>query len=237
MIRPFHDSGQMFFLLGASEMTRHFFNMPCGQDRWTGCGRAGRFTLVELLVAITLSLIIGGVALTAFTQTAGVGSLANARIEALNNARAVVTILERDLRSAYLEPDGTVFAGTPDDVELLTLSGQGGVFGPARVVYDLGAAGDGTYTLFRTAGPARGAAPAIDDDDVVAFNIVSFSLRYYYGGAFYSEWDSGDSARESWRRLPAVVEISVETVDDDGKLEGSGESLRRLVDLEAGAAR
>ncbi len=273
-----------------------------------------RFTLVELMVALALALIISAVAVTAFTQTAGVGSMAHARIDAMHNARSALRMIDHDLRAAYIEPDGHFFTGETDYIEMLTVSGQGGVSGPARVRYDSVDGGGYGHVLFRSVRPARHkespAVPLIEsssagsftvtndfthyfpagsrtaiiqsaendglyrvldarydatenhteidvdgevidasDDgylltgDAVAFNVTDFTLRFYHGNSaigLVDVWDSTDDTAETYRRLPQVVEVMIETVDDKGVLrrdDNQPVSIRRLINIGAGMTR
>ena len=69
------------------------------------------FTLVEMMVALALTLIVGLVTMTAFQQGSELFSAAEARTEACNNARTAMRFLEQDLAGAFLRPDGAQFVG------------------------------------------------------------------------------------------------------------------------------
>ena len=107
-------------------------------------GRSG-FTLIELMVSVALGLIIMLVAVTAFTQGAGVTTLSHAKTEAMHNAQIALDFLEKDLEAATLNAEGSLFVGTHDSIpadgftgetlEFLTVSGQAGITGNAHVRY------------------------------------------------------------------------------------------------------
>jgi len=110
----------------------------------TVSGRRG-FTLIELMVSVALGLIIMLVAVTAFSQGAGVTMLSHAKTEAMHNAQIALDFLEKDLEAATLNAEGSLFVGMHDSIpadgfsdetlELLTVSGQAGIVGNAHVKY------------------------------------------------------------------------------------------------------
>ncbi len=226
------------------------------------------FTLIELLAALALAIIIAGAAMTAFTQTISVGSLANARIDALHNARSAMTTIENDLKAAYIGPKGELFLGNnPEDegaveaaldaldedvhsfLRLRSVSGQGGVNGPARVAYYWWTEnGDPEQsTLFRSAKPVNSdetPVPESESDDVIAFNVIDLRVRFYSEHQDHDDpdiWDSfNDSDSYQYRRLPLSVEVVISTVDDKGILlrqENEPVRIRRVIELEAGMTR
>ena len=99
-----------------------FCQKSTGTDRATGgdAGRRGGFTLTELMVALGLGIIIIIITVTAFQQGAGVFSRGEATTRAMNNARAALRFLEKDLEGAFLQPDGAIFFGDPSRISFLT---------------------------------------------------------------------------------------------------------------------
>ncbi len=246
-----------------------------------------KFTLIELLVALALAMIIGAVALTALIQTSGAGSLAHARIDAMHNVRTALRMIENDLRSAYLDPDGFDFwAPGPREMEaldqgpdpviaFLSVSGLGRRTGPVWVRYDWvedERKEADVGLLLRTVAPVfedRTALPqlpadydamaAADYENVLAFNVTDFRLRFYheghpdddaYGSPAASEgwlfegvgWDSADDEDIPFhhRRVPQVIEVQIEAVDENEVLlreENQPVRIRRLIDIGAGLTR
>ncbi|KXB05752.1 hypothetical protein AKJ51_04850 [candidate division MSBL1 archaeon SCGC-AAA382A20] len=164
------------------------------------------FTLVEMLVAVALGVIILGVAVTAFKQGGDVASVSHAKTEAVHNARVALSMVERDLQNAYLEPGGNVFIGTDnsprDRLELLTLSEQAGVTGYAHVGYYLTNTDgqvlkryyDTSSTFWPSASKPWNSAPASPEEYVAGFGIQELELRYYYDGYWFREWNSWDTS-------------------------------------------
>lgn len=83
-------------------------------------GRRGGFTLTELMVALGLALIIILITVTAFRQGAGVFSRGEATSRALNNGRAALRFMQKDLEGAFLQPDGAFFFGSRSRMSFLT---------------------------------------------------------------------------------------------------------------------
>ena len=105
------------------------------------------FTLVEMLVAVALGTIILAVIVTAFSQGSAVSSVANAKTEAVHNARVAMDLLERDLSGAFIEPTGRDFIGTRDDVTFYTFSGLGGAPRAVQVQYRVGSVQVGSVEI------------------------------------------------------------------------------------------
>ena len=82
-----------------------------GLARRSGPGRRGGFTLVELLMALAISVVILTVTVTVFRQATGVYRQANAKMEAMLGARSALEIIAKDLQGAFLTPPGQRFVG------------------------------------------------------------------------------------------------------------------------------
>jgi len=194
------------------------------------------FTLVEMMVAVALAVIIIAVVVTVFGRGSRIVSMAHARTEAMHNASVALDFLERDLKAAYLDPDGPVFQGQPDTVSFYTNAEQAGGAGASLVTYLLGteALPDGTQVgaLRRQAGPP-GEPPATDVP--VGLGVIGFSLRYFRGGQWTDTWDSTDqTAPAQYRRLPECVEVTMQVVDTRGHMQKADEPpvyLSRLIAL------
>jgi type II secretion system protein J len=218
------------------------------------------FTLVEMLVAVALGVIILAVAVTAFQQGGAVSRVSHAKTEAVHNARVALQMLERDLEQAYLEPTGEKFVGIDsvwtwdgknyhdDELILLSLSEQGGTSPGTPVIYSLNSNLTGIKTLQREDLPClarsywdeSASPPDWSDGSSVGDGVRSFNVRYYYDGDWYDRWDSTDpdgadgSSPEQYRRLPEVVEVTIEVIDSDGVLAKEDQNavqIRRLIEL------
>jgi len=237
------------------------------------------FTLTEMMVAVALAVIILLVVVTAFTQASGVTTLSHANTEAVHNAKVAMSLLEKDLESAFLDPTGQRFysynRGSLGIVlEFLTSSDLGTIDGgsyvrPAgtHVVYYVDDT-TGIRRLIRWSEPYVDPAGASlnpglplagQDNYEIAWGIESFQARFFHDGTWYDpasgdHWNSADPygadgtddeppAAPSpglggddvqYRRLPQVVEVTLEVTDADGVLgkeQNNPVTLRRLMDL------
>jgi prepilin-type N-terminal cleavage/methylation domain-containing protein len=75
--------------------------------------RAG-FTLIELLVAIALGVMLMTIVAITFARVSEIFNLATARIEAVQNGRVALDMIEADLRGAVMDPAGNSFMGAVD---------------------------------------------------------------------------------------------------------------------------
>ncbi len=204
------------------------------------------FTLIELMVAVALGGIILAVAVTAFQQTSEVSSAMKATTEATHNARAAMLMLSRDLENAYIEPGMPDFTGrdqSQSEIEFPTLMESDTVL---YKVEDTTTGGETITTLQRDTRDEGGAA---------AFGIRDFRLRYYYDDGdgnptndWFSAWDSGEPNGADgnpgtaddiqYRRIPEVVEVTIEVIDSNGLLDNpryNSVRMRRLIELPNGS--
>jgi prepilin-type N-terminal cleavage/methylation domain-containing protein len=78
-----------------------------------GRARAG-FTLIELLVSIALGVMLLGIVAVTFARVSTVFNMAMARLEAVQNGRVALDMLERDLAGATIDATGNSFVGVAD---------------------------------------------------------------------------------------------------------------------------
>lgn len=237
----------------------------------------GAFTLVEMLVAVALGVIILAVVVTAFTQGSEVTTVAHAQTEAMHNARVAMNLLEQDLESAYLEPDGYRFDGNASGgqmvLEFLTTSATVGA-GNQRVQYSvesrpIGGAGQQVDCLMRKSTQAQLRSGSWSTEANMGQVVLQFSARFYCSGfdddgdgqidedpigdvdgdgnddddsdgtvdedgVWYENWDSQSSDNVQNRRIPQVVEVTLDVVDTEGVLErpeNNSVALTRLITL------
>jgi prepilin-type N-terminal cleavage/methylation domain-containing protein len=182
--------------------------------------KAEGFTLLELLLALSISGIVVGAAYALFRAGQSLASRAEALAEVCRSARAALRTLEADLRAA-VRPSRAFdagFRGTKggtealrrDRVELVTATGavRGGI--------DLGAV---AYWIEEaTPGRARGLvrerraaltaetieAGRPENVEEVAPEVVGLGLRYFDEGEWREEWDSAAVGK-----LPRAVEATL----------------------------
>ncbi len=86
----------------------------------TGAGRRG-MTLIELMIAMALSLILVGTAAFVFIESQVIMSRVDARLKAAQSFRVTSTVLDAD--GARLEPTACFNTANPPALQLRTISG------------------------------------------------------------------------------------------------------------------
>ena len=138
------------------------------------------FTLIEMLVALTLAIIIAGVMVTAFGSAIRIKKQSTAKIEAMRSADAVLGILVEDMRTIPTQP--VLFVSDGDRLGLMFLSMTtfgvpDGVPGTAtKVGYYVTEANE----LMRVAIPAADDTYSADDIHKLVYGMTRFDFRYYY---------------------------------------------------------
>jgi prepilin-type N-terminal cleavage/methylation domain-containing protein len=94
-------------------------------------GRARGMTLVELLIAMALSLILVGTAAFVFIESQQIMSRVDARLKAAQSFRVTSTILDAD--GARIEPTACFNTATPPALQLRTIATGGAWFSLKRV--------------------------------------------------------------------------------------------------------
>jgi len=182
--------------------------------------RAAGFTLIEMLLGITLSSLVivsAYLILTAVIQTYRVSLV---RGEAYENARAAMLMMEKDLAAAFLSPNregGTNFQGLDEEEEGVSMdrltymtvnhrpqySGIG-ESDMAEVEYYIDTDSDTPEQWLQ-----RRKDPTPDDDPfdggvthLLGENIVALDFQYFDGTEWVGEWDSKDS-------IPVAVQIGI----------------------------
>lgn len=199
---------------------------PEGRRRLTAA-----FTLIEVILAVTIATGILVVALVFYQQTAQLRSELIGEAERLSAVRLVMERISADLRSAFTQPQ-IGFTGTTDSMEFVVARPPDlSAFpaGPAsdlrKVYYYLAASLEGTNLVItgmdRTEGPltakpaptgnaaqiAPPVASAIATNlavvEPLATEIQFVRLRYWDGTGWLEAWDAPD--------LPLAVEVSLGT--------------------------
>jgi len=183
------------------------------------------FTLLELLVAMTIFSIVVAAAYALFHASRAVQSRAEARAEIFQTARAALRALEDDLRGAVLSPSAfdTGLVGTnrgsedepQDKIEVLAVNQHTANVDEKNPRIDLSKV---TYWIADgTSGKARGLVRerqhALNSQTVytgreesveeVAPDVVGLNLRFY-DGRWEDAWDSTQKYK-----LPKAIEVAV----------------------------
>ncbi len=177
------------------------------------------FTLVEVMVAVTIIAILLTSVYGVFTSAAGAKQRLEAEGEGYHQARVLFDRMGRELRGAYYQQGkrGVRLIGgkTLDDfpyLELTTTAGTpyGGRRGGISVVrYELrvdrdAPVGDDTRVLIRDEYSMFEPPDAEREGYRLATGIGEMAVRFYRGGQWHEEWHSG---REGG--LPQLVEITL----------------------------
>ena len=133
------------------------------------------FTLVELLIAITIGLIVLGVLVSTFIIQRKTYDVQEQLTEMVQNARAAMDIITREALMAGFNPSGAAFNGIPYSAGQLQISA------------DLNGNGVTTDTNENIVYTFDGANLEIDRDtgggaQTLAKNIQAFSFSYLDGG-------------------------------------------------------
>ncbi|WP_242360629.1 type II secretion system protein GspJ [Anaeromyxobacter sp. SG17] len=198
--------------------------------------RNAGFTLVEVMIAIAITAIIGAMTVGSFRQVDRASEIVRGQAERYAAVRVALTRLSRELTMAYLSDHydrneyrerPTLFRGREDQVLFATLAHER--VSPdvkesdeAVVEYVLEADPDhaGEEALFRRSKPRVDADPERGGrKDVVADRITAFRLGYWdpKRKEWVREWSTRATEHES--ELPERVRIELETKLPDGRTE------------------
>lgn len=211
--------------------------------RKRGSGGSRGYTLIEVLLAASIFSLLAGAAVAFLHATRNLDQRIHRQGRARQIARAVLRILERDIRSAFASggPFGTGIVGTDgsgewdaDEIELVTTAhrptrAREGTAAKetdlARVIYKI----DPELGLVRLNMPRLTSNDrVIREEEIrepVSSHVVGMNLRYHDGQGWTDAWDSTSTGT-----MPRAVEI-VLTVE----VEGYEETVRSAFWLPVGA--
>lgn len=205
----------------------------------------GGFTLLELLVAMTLMVVTASCLYTALYTGFHAQRSARAAVEPTSQALNAIELLKQDIHGV-LPPKGTLagaFIGTnsrsssgaaADYLEFHTTQtyattgkpmGGIGKIELALEADDDDNAARNSYRLVRKVTTNLLSPKVVDPEEhVLCRNVMSLNLRYFDGDGWVDEWDSTADANS----LPKAMEIDIEIAN---RIRGSSKDLekRRLV--------
>jgi general secretion pathway protein J len=189
-------------------------------------GTSNGFTLVEILVAISIIAILMSSIYGIFTSISTTKDRLDTDSEAYHRARVIFDRLGREIRGAYYTPknDATLFRGgeTSDGtifLELSTtavspLSSEGTGFALVRYTLEEDReADDGSKVMLRSERALLTQTEAREEPTAMrlAPGISAFSVRFYADAAWHESWDAAANG------LPVMVEVSLRTSDRNGE--------------------
>lgn len=173
--------------------------------------RTRGFTLLELLLALAMTVVIAGTLAASLYIAFRANSSAHAAVDAGRVAGAINHILADDLATA-LPPNGVLaaeFIGEKNTLSFYAAGAQKSAV-PSdiqRVEYELVPAATALNDLVRRVDTNLLAQVTPElDDEVICRDVAVFELRYFDGLAWSDRWDS----TENEDRLPTAIEVSLE---------------------------
>jgi general secretion pathway protein J len=189
-------------------------------------GKSG-FTLVEVMLALTISSLILTAAYGTFRISMDVSKRAGARREALENCRSALGVICRDLAGAFLSSteEWSLFAGedaTLGDLSIDTLAFTAVVNSPERTGERTSDYAEVEYYVdVDPETPEEWLVRRYDcrpDEDLreggitslAGYQVVSLDVWYFSGGDWGVEWNSR-------KELPTAVRVDLSAVIDPKK--------------------
>ncbi len=169
------------------------------------------FTLVELIVAISLAAMIMVITAIIFKQASSAFSKADARSEVYQNVRAVFNIIKRDISGAMLNTNYELFKGELNTITFLSSTSNNNDQPITLIQYSLNGntldKSENTDTSFlnesiSSFGPAT-------KSGILGLNVSTLQFRYQdTDGTWNNTWDSTTK-----KYLPDAVEVEMAVSD------------------------
>jgi general secretion pathway protein J len=205
------------------------------------------FTLLELLVAMTIMSIIGLSLYTSLNLAFRVRDSAEAAVEEARALELAISFIKEELMSA-MPPSGVLagaFEGEDEtgsdgsDADSLSFFSSDNVPGEDDLACDVREVeigvterdGSDEKVLVRGITTNLLSPKTLDpEEEILCGNIAALNFRYYDGSDWQDDWDSGDNDNT----LPEAVEITVTLAAVDSDAGESGYSLVQTVILPCG---
>jgi len=205
------------------------------------------FTLLEVLVAMTIMTIIGASLYTSLNLAFRVRDSAEAAVDEARALEIAVLFIKEELMSA-LPPSGVLAgafegedesgsegraADTPSFYSSDNIPKEGDIACDVRKVeIGLVERDDGEDTVLVRGITTNLLSPSTLDpeEEILCGNIASLNFRYHDGSDWQDDWDSGDNDNS----LPGAVEITLTLEAADPDEDSKGRSLTQTVMLPCG---
>ena len=187
------------------------------------------FTLIEIIVAITITVIILAIVYSSYSTVVISMENIRKRLDVYGTARPVLEQMSRDISCAYLnaEDDRTAFIGTVDSLDFITLahrrsSGDAKESDISEVGFFISTELDTPLLMRRESTYLDGDPLSGGDVSVIADNVTSLSFQYYGEEGWTDSWEAqgeegtGEEDEEK-PFMPRAVSITLNIVDKEGE--------------------
>ncbi len=175
--------------------------------------RHSAFTLIEIVIAISLATVIILGTATIFKQASSAFSQSDARSEVFQNTRAIIDIINRDISGATLNANHELFNGKPNAITFLSSTSNNNGQPIALIKYFLN---DNTIIKSENTDTGLLNASVSDIDGTSATGVLSYNasilqFNYFDQGAVVKWTNRWDSTKKKY--LPDAVEVKL-TISD-----------------------
>ena len=187
--------------------------IPIGNQQLSISHRQSAFTLIEIVIAVSLaSVIILGTAII-FKQASSAFSQSDARNEIYQNVRSTFDIIKKDISGAVLNTNFELFKGEPDTITFLSSTSNNNDQPIALIKYFLSGnslfKSESTDTDFLNASMSDfGMATATG---LLGYNVSSLQFNYFDMDAVVKWKNTWDSTVKKY--LPDAIEVKMTTSD------------------------
>lgn len=209
------------------------------ETKMRGIGESERerngFTLIEVLIAITILTVIMMVVYQAFTASTDGIRRAEAVDELNSTARVIFLKLMDDINNAYLTGNNVIFVGDSkrdkelpqDSLNLTSISNLRMVKDAKETdLYEIGYKMKEDYayqkqekrlSLFRREKKTIGVEPVLEGGEAYELTDEIAGLRFSYFDGANKKWKDNWDSRSTTTKLPTAVEVEVILFDADKK--------------------
>ncbi len=184
------------------------------------------FTLIELIVAISLASILILVTAMIFKQASSAFSQSDARSEVYQNVRAAFDTIKRDISGATLNTRYELFKGEPDNISFLSSTSNNNDQPITLIKYILSGTtlnkSENTDIAFLNAS-ISGFDPATTTG-ILGLNVSTLQFRYQdTDGTWTDTWETGTNT--AYQYLPDALEVEMTVSDTLNRYTGTSTNI------------
>lgn len=213
--------------------------------------RESAFTLLELLVAMTIMSIIGVSLYTSLHLAFKAKDSAEAAVEKARALEIAMSLIKEELISAM--PPSGVLAGAfegedeqdadGDDADTLSFYSSDHVPDEDEIACDVrkveigmeAREGSDEKVIIRGITTNLLSPKTLDpDEEILCGGVASLNFRYYDGSDWQDDWDSGDNDNTLPEAVEIIVSLATDEDEDEDEDETGGYSLTQTVILPCG---